>query len=181
MQLFPLKIFPSNTNFDFMRVKNLNYALSVFLFILSLVWIGIYKFNFGKAYIIHLPKKVFSHKVGIIACGPIIYEAIKAAMELEKEGIGVTVVNMPTVKPLDEQFLLRFSKTVSAIVTVEEHQVTGGLGSAVAEYLGEHQPTKVVKVGVQDRFGQSGKPKELYEEYCLTSKHIEEKLRGVVS
>ena len=140
-----------------------------------------YKFNFGKAYIIYLPKKVFNHKVGIVACGPIIYEAIKAAMELEKDGIGVTVVNMPTVKPLDEQFLLRFAKGVNAIVTVEEHQITGGLGSAVSEFLSEHQPTKVVKVGVLDRFGQSGKPKELYEEYGLTSKHIEEKVRGVVS
>ena len=140
-----------------------------------------YKFNFGKAYIIHLPKKVCSHKVGIIACGPIIYEAIKASIELEKEGIGVTVVNMPTVKPLDEQFLLRFAKTVSAIVTVEEHQITGGLGSAVTEFLSEHYPMKVTRIGILNRFGQSGKPKELYEEYGLTSKYIEEKVKTVIS
>lgn len=139
-----------------------------------------YTFTFGKAYIMQLPKKICNHKVGIIACGPIIYEALKAAQELEKDGIGATVINMPTVKPLDTTFLLRFAKTVTAIVTVEEHQVAGGLGSSITEFLSEHYPIKIARVGIEDRFGQSGKPKELYEEYGLTSKHIEEKVRSVI-
>lgn len=143
-----------------------------------------YTWNNGKAYIMHMAHKKsggeFVHKVGVIACGPIMYEALLAARELEKEGIGVTVVNMPQIKPLDTAFLLRFAKDVRAIVTVEEHQVSGGLGSAIAEYLGEHHPMYVARVGVEDRFGQSGKPQELYEEYGLTSKHIAEKIREVI-
>jgi transketolase len=119
----------------------------------------------------------FTHSVGVIACGPIIYEALKAAYELEKEGIGVTVVNMPQIKPLDVGFLLRFVKDVRAIVTVEEHQIAGGLGSAVAEYLSEHHPIRIGRIGVNDRFGQSGKVGELYDEYGLSSKHIAQKIR----
>ena len=141
-----------------------------------------YTFTPKKAYIMHVPKikeGEFSLTVGIIACGPIIYEAIKAAKELEKEGIGVTVVNMPTVKPLDESFLLRFSKNFRTLITVEEHQVMGGLGSAVSDYLSEHNPIKVVKIGVQNRFGQSGKMQELYDEYEISAKHIAEKIRVV--
>jgi transketolase len=143
-----------------------------------------YEWNNGKAYIMYVPQQKggmeFAHRVGIIACGPIIYEALKAAQNLVKEGIGVTVVNMPQVKPLDTAFLLRFAKDVGAIVTVEEHQATGGLGTAVSDYLSEHHPIKIVRVGVEDRFGQSGKMQELYEEYGLTAKHIEEKIKNVV-
>lgn len=143
-----------------------------------------YTWNHGKAYVMHVPIRKhggeFMHTVGIIACGPVIYEALKAARELEKEGIGATVINMPQIKPLDTAFLLRFVKEVRAIVTVEEHQITGGLGSAIAEFLGEHRPTKIARVGVEDRFGQSGKVGELYEEYGLTAKHIVEKAKLVV-
>ncbi len=143
-----------------------------------------HNFNNGKSYIMHLAKiktgGEFIHKVGVIACGPIIYEALKAARELEKEGIGVTVVNMPQIKPLDTAFLLRFVKDVRSIVTVEEHQISGGLGSAITEYLSLHHPIHIARVGVEDRFGQSGKPQELYEEYGLTSKHIAEKIRSII-
>ena len=140
-----------------------------------------YVWNHGKGYVMYMPQHkyggVFSHTVGIVACGPVIYEAIKAAIELEKEGVGVTVVNMPQVKPLDVGFLLRFAKEVRALVTVEEHQIAGGLGSAVAEYLSEHHPMRVGRVGIQDRFGQSGKTNELYDEYGLSAKHIAQKVR----
>lgn len=140
-----------------------------------------YVWNHGKAYLMHMPLHknggTFAHSVGIVACGPILYEAIKAAIELEKEGIGVTVVNMPQIKPLDTAYLLRLVKDVRAIVTVEEHQAYGGLGSAVAEYLSEHHPIRIGRVGVQDRFGQSGKVSELYEEYGLSAKHIAQKVR----
>lgn len=140
-----------------------------------------YVWNHGKGYVLHMPHHkyggVFTHVVGVIACGPIIYEAIKASLDLEKEGIGVTVVNMPQVKPLDVGFLLRFAQEVSAIITVEEHQISGGLGSAVAEYLSEHHPIRIGRVGVHDRFGQSGKVSELYDEYGLSAKHIAQKIR----
>ncbi len=143
-----------------------------------------YTWNNGKAYIMSLPKHKhggeFMHSVGIIGCGPILYEALKAAKELEKEGIGVTVVNMPQVKPLDGNFLLRFAKDMKAIVTVEEAQSAGGLGGAVAEFLSEHHPIRIARVGVEDRFGQSGKPSELYEEYGLTAKHIIEKVKSII-
>jgi transketolase len=141
-----------------------------------------YSFSPKKAYIMHVPKRKegeFGLTVGIIACGPIIYEAIKAAKELEKEGIGVTVVNMPTVKPFDESFLLRFAKGVGTLVTLEEHQVTGGLGSAIADFMAEHNPMRVVRIGVEDRFGQSGKMQELYDEYGISAKHIAERIKAV--
>lgn len=143
-----------------------------------------YAWGNGKAYIMYLPKHKhggeFPLTVGIIGCGPVLYEAIKAAKELEKEGIGATVVNMPQVKPFDSAFLLRFAKDMKAVITVEEGQIAGGLGSTVAEFLSEHHPMRVVRVGVEDRFGQSGKPQELYEEYGLTAKHIAEKVRSAI-
>jgi transketolase len=140
-----------------------------------------YTWNHGKGYVLYMPQHkyggVFTHTVGVVACGPIIYEAIKAALELEKEGVGVTVVNMPQIKPLDTAFLLRFVKDVRVLVTVEEHQAAGGLGSAIAEYLSEHHPIKITRIGVQDMFGQSGKVAELYDEYGLSAKHIAQKIR----
>ncbi len=143
-----------------------------------------YTWNHGKGYVLYMPQHkyggTFTHMVGIIGCGPIIYEALKAAIELEKEGIGVVVANMPQVKPLDVGFLLRFVKDVRSIVTVEEHQVAGGLGSAVAEYLAEHHPIRIGRIGVQDRFGQSGKVGELYDEYGVSSKHIAAKVREIL-
>lgn len=143
-----------------------------------------YEWTNGKAYIMQIAKHKYggeyAHNVGVIACGPIIYEALKAAKELEREGISVTVINMPQIKPLDTSFLLRFAKTVKAIVTVEEHQIAGGLGSAVSEFLSEHHPMRVVRVGIEDRFGQSGRQKELCEEYGLTEEHIAEKIRSAI-
>ena len=140
-----------------------------------------FTWNHGKGYVMYTPQHkfggTFTHAVGIVACGPIIYEAILAAMELEKEGIGVTVVNMSQVKPLDTGFLLRLAKDVRAIVTVEEHQVAGGLGGAVAEYLSEHHPIRIGRIGINDRFGQSGKVGELYDEYGVSAKHIAQKVR----
>ncbi|MFA6608736.1 MAG: transketolase C-terminal domain-containing protein [Candidatus Paceibacterota bacterium] len=143
-----------------------------------------YEWNNGKAYVMQIAKHKhggeFAYNIGIIACGPVIYEALKAGKELEKEGIAVTVINMPQIKPLDTAFLLRFVKDVKAIVTVEEHQVAGGLGSAIAEFLSENHPMRIARIGILDRFGQSGKQQELYEEYELTAKHIIEKVRSVI-
>lgn len=137
-------------------------------------------FAVGKAYIMNIPKGAMTHEVGVIGCGPILYEALKASREMEAEKVGVTVANMHTVKPLDTDFLLRFAKDKKRIVIVEEHQKAGGLGSAIAEFLSEHMPTHLEFISVQDRFGQSGTPAELYKEYGLTSEHIKEKIRRVV-
>ncbi len=140
-----------------------------------------YEWNHGKGYMLHMSQHKdggdFMHMVAIVGCGPILYEALKAAFVLEKEGIGVMVVNFPQVKPLDVGYLLRIAKDVRAIVAVEEHQIAGGLGSAVAEYLSEYHPIRIGRIGVEDRFGQSGKVAELYEEYGLTAKHIAQKVR----
>lgn len=138
------------------------------------------QFAVGKAYIMSIPKGGLSHEVGIIGCGPILYEALKAGKEMESEGVAVTVANMHTVKPLDTDFLLRFAKDKKRIVIVEEHQKYGGLGSAIAEFLSEHMPVPLEFISVQDRFGQSGTPTELYHEYGLSSEHIKEKIRRVV-
>lgn len=143
-----------------------------------------YAWNHGKSYIMHVPLHKhggqFMYNIGIIGCGPILYQALKASRELEKEGIGVTVVNMPQIKPLDTTFLLRFVKDMRVLVTIEEHQSSGGLGSAVSEFLSEHHPIIVARIGIEDRFGQSGKLQELYEEYGLTAKHIADKIRTIV-
>ncbi len=139
-----------------------------------------YEYQHGKAYVMYTPKKEYAHTVGVLAYGPLIYEAIHAARVLEKEGIGVTVVNVPCIKPLDEKFIIRFAKEMRKIVTVEEHQIANGLGSIVAALLSTHMPTKMGMIGIKDRFGQSGRMKELYEEYELTSAHIQEKIKSVL-
>ncbi|MBL7036610.1 transketolase family protein [Candidatus Microgenomates bacterium] len=111
-------------------------------------------------------------KVTIIGSGPILYEALLAAKELLKVSIDVMVVNCHTVKPLDELGIIRSAKTTGAVVTLEEHQVMGGLGSAISEVLSKNFPVPMEMLGVQDRYGQSGEVKELYEEYGLTKKDV---------
>ena len=110
--------------------------------------------------------------VVIFACGPLVHESILAAAELEKAGLGVEVYDNPSVKPLDEKTILAAAKKAGAVVTAEEHQVTGGLGGAIAEFLGENHPVPVIKVGVKDRFGESGEPDELMVKFGLVAKDI---------
>lgn len=112
------------------------------------------------------------HDVTIIACGIMVVESLKAADELVGEGIAVRVVNMATIKPLDQDAVLQAARETGAIVTVEEHSIIGGLGSAVAEVLVENEPVPMERVGVKDTFGESGKPQELLEKYGLTVKDI---------
>jgi len=90
-----------------------------------------------------------------------------AAEALQKNDVGASVLHMATIKPLDEEALLAFAQEHDVLVTVEEHQVTGGLGGAVAEYLSGVHPMKISRVGVQDQFGQSGEPDELIEHYGM--------------
>lgn len=111
-------------------------------------------------------------KVTIIGSGPILYEALLAAKELAKVSIDVMVINCHTIKPIDELGIIRAAKTTGAVVTLEEHQVMGGMGSAISEVLSKNFPVPIEMLGVQDRYGQSGEVKELYEEYGLTKKDV---------
>jgi len=132
-------------------------------------------FEIGKAQIFREGKDI-----SIIACGPTVHEALLAADELEKEGISVEVVNNHTIKPMDEKTIIETAKKTGAIVTAEDHQVMGGMGSAVAEVLGKNQPTPIEMIGVQDRFGESGGTDELMEVFGLVAKNIKEAVKKVI-
>lgn len=121
-----------------------------------------YAFELGKASTL-----AEGTDVSIFACGVMVSAALEARDKLAKEGISVEVVNVSTIKPLDKETLLASSKKTGAVVTAEEHQVSGGLGSAVCELLSEELPTRVVRVGVHDRFGQSGSADALIAHYGL--------------
>lgn len=110
--------------------------------------------------------------VSIVSTGLMTAEALKAAEELEKEGISVRVINVGTIKPLDGETILKAAEETKFIVTAEEHSVIGGLGSAVSEFLSEVHPTKVKKVGIYDKFGQSGTGEELLKKYELTAEKL---------
>lgn len=108
----------------------------------------------------------------IISCGLMIPQALKAAEMLEKEGIHAAVVNMHTIKPIDKDIILQMNQKCKVIVTAEEHSVVGGLGSAVAEVLAGHSGAAFAMIGIQDKFGKSGKPDQLFEAFGLTAENI---------
>ncbi len=110
--------------------------------------------------------------MAIVACGILVYEALVAAELAAKDGIQCRVVNNHTVKPMDEPAIVAAARDCGAVVTVEEHQVHGGMGSRVAEILAARQPVPVEFIGVQDRFGQSGTPTELLREYGMDAASI---------
>jgi transketolase len=111
-------------------------------------------------------------EVLIIGCGGLLYNALLAARELEGVRIGAVVLNCASVKPLDEKKIVELAKKIGAVVTVEEHQVHGGLGGAVAEVLAKYAPTPIEFIGMQDTFGESGAPEELIKKYGMTPKDI---------
>jgi transketolase len=117
-------------------------------------------------------RKTKKPQVAIIACGPLVHEALTAAKMLEKEGIGSVVVNCHTIKPLDGKTIVALAKKCGAVVTVEEHNIIGGLGGAVAELLAKEHPTCMEFIGMKDGFGESGKPRELIEKYGMSDKDI---------
>lgn len=125
-------------------------------------------FEIGKAYVYDE-----GHDLTIIATGTMTYLALKVALNLYKDGIDVEVIHCPTIKPLDSETILKSVKKTGAVITCEEAQVTGGLGGAIAELLGENLPVPLRRIGVEDRFGESGTPEELFEHFGLTTKHIE--------
>ena len=134
-------------------------------------------FEIGKAQIFWQGNKP---RVGIIATGALLYQALLAAKELEEKGIAVEVMNLSTIKPLDKKAIVALANRAKAIVTVEEHQVAGGMGSAVAECLAEHKPVPMRFVGVHDQFGQSGKPEELLKHYGMDKDAIIKAVKELV-
>ena len=130
-------------------------------------------FRIGKAVSVWSPQAGGQNpQVGIIATGALLHKALEAAKKLETKKISVEVVNLSTIKPLDEGAILELAKKCGRIVTVEEHQVAGGMGSAVAEYLAQHYPVPMEFIGVRDQFGQSGTPEELIEHHGMGTKDI---------
>ena len=119
--------------------------------------------------------------VTVFANGAMLFEAQNAADALAKEGISVRVYDLHTVKPLDEETVLKAAEETGCVVTAEEHQVNGGMGGAVAECLAKHCPVPMEFVGMQDSFGESGDPQELMDKYGLNQKTVEEKIRKVLS
>lgn len=139
-------------------------------------------FEIGKAEIYRNPSTGSGRAdCAIIGCGMLLYNALVAAEELAGEGIDCMVINSHTVKPIDEKTIIEVAQKTGAIVSVEEHQINGGLGSAVAEVLSRNYPVPQEYVGVKDRFGESGKPEELIEAFGMGIGSIKEAVKKVIS
>lgn len=134
-----------------------------------------YKFELGKGV-----ELVSGTDVSIIATGLMVQEAIKASEMLKAEGISARVINIHTIKPIDEDIITKAAKETGAIVTAEEHYIMGGLGSAVTEVVCANAPVPVKIIGT-DRFGKSGKPAELFEEYGLTAENIVKQAKAAIA
>ncbi len=124
-------------------------------------------FKFGEAEVLSEGKDI-----AVIACGIMVTQALDAAIALKNEGIYCRVINMHTIKPIDSKAIIKAAKETKGIVVCEEHTIVGGLASAVDEVVAEHHPTTVLRVGVRNRYGQSGEPDELLNEYKLSVKDI---------
>jgi transketolase len=133
-------------------------------------------FELGKAYVLEP-----GNDVTIVATGTMTYQALLAADMLFKDGIDAEVVHAPTIKPLDAVTILTSARKTGRVITAEEGQINGGLGGAVAELLSENHPTLLKRIGMRDRFGESGKPEELLEHFGLTAKHIAMAVHEIVN
>ena len=118
--------------------------------------------------------------VAIIATGIMVDKALKAAKELELEGISARVINISTIKPIDEEIVIKAAKETKGIVTVEEHSIIGGLGDRVSSVVCDNYPTVVKKIGVKDTFGESGSPDDLMKKYGLTVENIKETVKKII-
>jgi transketolase len=132
-----------------------------------------YRFEIGRAYAFHMGRDA-----NIMATGIMVSRALEAMRTLQAEGLDVGVINISTIKPLDEEAVLRAAEKSALIVTAEEHSVIGGMGSAVCELLSEKRPVTVRRIGIRDTFGRSGKPDELMKLYGLTSEDIVKTVRA---
>lgn len=132
-------------------------------------------FELGKAQVFRVGKDVT-----VFACGVLVYEALMAAEELKGE-VDVEVINIHTIKPIDEEVIVRSARKTGKVVTLEDHQINGGLGGAVAEVLGEKCPTKMVRMGIKDLFGESGEPGELLAKYGLDKDGVIKTIRKIIN
>lgn len=135
-----------------------------------------YKFEIGKGVVLKE-----GSDVTLVGTGIMVSKAVEAAELLAAEGISAAVVNISTIKPIDAELIIAQAQKTGAIVTCEEHNIYGGLGSAVAEVLVENCPVPMARVGVEDKFGESGLPDELLEKYGLTAANIAEKAKAVIA
>jgi transketolase len=126
-----------------------------------------YKFKIGKASVLKE-----GTDITLIAIGPMVSKAVEAEKTLKKKGISATVINCSSIKPLDEETILKYVKKSKGVVTVEDHSIFGGLGSTIAEFLSKNHPIKMRMIGVDNKFGRSGKPNDLYSLYKLTKEEI---------
>jgi len=138
-------------------------------------------FGIGKSQALWLPdfKKEFSG-ITIFACGYLVYKALLAAKELKEEGIEIAVINNSSIKPLDKELIFEWAKQSKAIITLEEHQIAAGMGSAIAEFLSENYPIPIHFMGVKDTFGESGEAEELIEKYGLGKQVIKQTVREMI-
>ena len=134
-----------------------------------------YNFRFGEAV-----KLIDGNDVAIFATGTMVHKALKASEILKKEGINARVINIHTIKPLDEKTIIKTAKETGAVISVEEHSIFGGLGGAIAEVLGEHCPVPMKIIGVKDVFGESGEYDELLEKFGLTTRNIVTSAREIM-
>ena len=132
-------------------------------------------FKIGRAEILVLGKDVT-----LCASGPLLYEALLVAKKMKKEGISVEVINNHTIKPIDKKTIVASAKKTNAVVTIEEHQITAGAGSAVMECLAENYPVPIERVGMPDTFGESGEPEELLKKYGLCCANIEDAVKKLI-
>ncbi len=137
-------------------------------------------FEIGKAELMYSRNEAHAKKIGIVNTGSLLHNSLMAAVALEATGVGVSVLHMATIKPLDTEALLAFAADHDALVTVEEHQIAGGLGSAVAEYLSGVKPIRIERIGIKDTFGQSGEPNELIAHYGMDTKAIVEAAKRLI-
>jgi len=135
-------------------------------------------FQIGKSQVFWLPKEgeQFSG-ITIFACGYLVFQALEAAKELEEEGINIAVINNSAIKPLDEKLVLEWAKKSKVIITLEEHQKAGGMGSAIAEFLSAHYPLPIKFMGVNDEFGESGEADELIKKYGLDKEAVKKAIK----
>ncbi|HPW52956.1 MAG TPA: transketolase family protein [Erysipelotrichaceae bacterium] len=131
-----------------------------------------YKFEIGKGVVLHKGDK----DIVMIASGMMVQESLKAIELLKEKGINPTLINIHTIKPLDEELIVKYAKDAKYVVSLEEHNIYGGLGGAVAECLAKHCPRKQVFIGTQDTFGESGKPELLLEKYGLSASKVAERI-----
>jgi transketolase len=134
------------------------------------------EFKLGKAQVL-----LDGKDLTIIACGVMLPEALSAAAKLKEKGLSARVINMHTIRPLDNQAIIKAAQETGGIIVCEEHAIAGGLASSVDEVVAENYPTKVLRIGIRHRFGQSGEPSELLKEYCLTASDIEKAALSCIS